>query len=583
MSFSGGPLTLDEGLEAGVNTSLDLTKVTWGDAATLDIATGVLLTFNGDADASTELAKTIRGAGGVAIASSKVTLSGANTYTGGTQIGQGAIVKVGGAHALGTGKVTGDGNVVIADGTLLPRGAANTTALKPIRATFTEAASSAEDGWRGTVTLQGIHYSSIYANFKPLGNASSILEIDGFRGYFQGGITSEFAELRISKKTKIGSTSDYGLYVDNGNSGNEIAFVAPLTGDGPITMGVAKPTVALKLVGTTDRYTGNISLSMNFRLLFMSSASASTAGLLANAQISVARNDVKVNGTWSKTYVKDSIGGAGAISGTLTFADGATVDATDGVLTATTVTRTATNGSVDALKIRVPASAATSTTPYVALKGASGLSTENIAVYLGNGESTLDSPTITVADGNLTIQPTAVLVPTIRNDVAAQITGDPEAGFTLRPSDGITEVEVVIPSGVDAGKVTLELSPAVATVKPNGAHVKIVRGAYDITAFLDIPDADENGQVDLAKATVKEIYIKEPMNISTTGVVIELNVENPRFATPTRPGLTYTLREGTTLATMKDGASTIGDGNIWIPPVTVKGGTSGFYSIKVSK
>ncbi len=36
-------------------------------------------------------------------------------------------------------------------------------------------------------------------------------------------------------------------------------------------------------------------------------------------------------------------------------------------------------------------------------------------------------------------------------------------------------------------------------------------------------------------------------------------------------------------ATATDGASTIGDGNIWTPPVTVKGGTSGFYSIKVSK
>lgn len=51
----------------------------------------------------------------------------------------------------------------------------------------------------------------------------------------------------------------------------------------------------------------------------------------------------------------------------------------------------------------------------------------------------------------------------------------------------------------------------------------------------------------------------------------------------TRPGLVYTLREGTTLKTMAPGASTVGDGQPWTPAISVKGGTSGFYSIDVSK
>ena len=51
----------------------------------------------------------------------------------------------------------------------------------------------------------------------------------------------------------------------------------------------------------------------------------------------------------------------------------------------------------------------------------------------------------------------------------------------------------------------------------------------------------------------------------------------------TKPGLTYTLREGTTLDGMTDGASKLGDGSPWTPEVKVKGGASGFYSIKVTK
>ena len=44
-----------------------------------------------------------------------------------------------------------------------------------------------------------------------------------------------------------------------------------------------------------------------------------------------------------------------------------------------------------------------------------------------------------------------------------------------------------------------------------------------------------------------------------------------------------TLREGTTLDGMSDGASKLGDGSPWTPAITVKGDASGFYSIKVTK
>ena len=43
------------------------------------------------------------------------------------------------------------------------------------------------------------------------------------------------------------------------------------------------------------------------------------------------------------------------------------------------------------------------------------------------------------------------------------------------------------------------------------------------------------------------------------------------------------FREGVTLGGMKDGDSTIGDGEPWSPEITVKGGNSAFYSIGVGK
>ena len=55
---------------------------------------------------------------------------------------------------------------------------------------------------------------------------------------------------------------------------------------------------------------------------------------------------------------------------------------------------------------------------------------------------------------------------------------------------------------------------------------------------------------------------------------------------PTRVGLFYTFREGTTLegfGTKAPSATKIGDGTKWSPEIKVKGGNSAFYSIGVDK
>lgn len=173
--------------------------------------------------------------------------------------------------------------------------------------------------------------------------------------------------------------------------------------------------------------------------------------------------------------------------------------------------------------------------------------------------------------------------PSIEGDSGATVTGDATNGFVVKPSSGKTAVEVTIPTGVAADKVTVEVSTNVATIKPHGAKVKIVKGGNDITEFLDIPAADASGAVNLALAAVKETIVKEALDVGK-GAVIKLDATNPQLTTsPMRMGLTYTLCEGTTLQNMHNGVSTVGNGEPWTPAVSVKGGDSGFYTIKVTK
>ena len=179
----------------------------------------------------------------------------------------------------------------------------------------------------------------------------------------------------------------------------------------------------------------------------------------------------------------------------------------------------------------------------------------------------------------------APTAPGVVGDEGATVTGDAEGGFTVTPGARAETVEVTVPDGLDAAKVTVSVPPTVKTVKvPTGVKVKVMRDGHDITAFLDIPKADASGAVDLASATVKDEIVQETLD---TGKDAEIRLGDPSEPTlktaPTKPGLVYTLREGATLDAMKDGDWKVGDGQPWTPAVKVKGGASGFYSIRVSK
>ena len=177
--------------------------------------------------------------------------------------------------------------------------------------------------------------------------------------------------------------------------------------------------------------------------------------------------------------------------------------------------------------------------------------------------------------------------PVIEGDAEATIEGDSETGYTIKPSEGNKEVVVTIPDGVEPSKVTVEVAATVETVTANGANIRVMKGEYDIAEHLDLAAATQDGVINLTSAQVKEEVVKEALDTEKGAEVDISDPESPELTTTeTKPGLTYTLLEGATLEEMMScttGDSKVGDGEKWTPEIKVKGGTSGFYTIKVEK
>ena len=176
------------------------------------------------------------------------------------------------------------------------------------------------------------------------------------------------------------------------------------------------------------------------------------------------------------------------------------------------------------------------------------------------------------------------LAPAIEGDDGATVKGNTESGFVITPSITKGAVEVTVPDGVAVEKVTVEVAATVETVKANGAKVKVMNGGYDIAEHLNLEAVTQGGVINLANAQVKEDVVKEALDTAKGATVSLGNTESPTLTTAeTKPGLVYTLLEGATLEDMKNGDSKLGDGTKWTPTITVKGGTSAFYTIKVEK
>ncbi|MGN1326258.1 MAG: beta strand repeat-containing protein [Candidatus Spyradenecus sp.] len=245
-----------------------------------------------------------------------VIFSGANTYTGGTDIASGSTLKATNSSALGTGAVTGAGTV------------AYTAKPSDTGATFTGTDEGA--AWTGTVSLSG---SWNQTPFSRLGNAQSTLEFNGLTGWCNAG-EHTFKTVRLSGN---------GLTINNGLSDAVTTFTATLEGDGPITMSKPQgaPTYTLRFAGDCSAYAGAVTVATTSGNKHSVCFGASVARKDGTIQVgSDARVQIANGKTWtaiSGTEVSGTIGGTGTVSGTLTFNSGAALDATAGALTAGTV------------------------------------------------------------------------------------------------------------------------------------------------------------------------------------------------------------------------------------------------------
>ena len=182
-------------------------------------------------------------------------------------------------------------------------------------------------------------------------------------------------------------------------------------------------------------------------------------------------------------------------------------------------------------------------------------------------------------------EPTTDPAIVIEGDDGATIEGDSENGYTIKPSDSKKDVVVTIPDGVEAGKVTVEVSADVETVRANGANVKVMNKGHDIAAFLDLAAVtSSDGVINLAEAKVKDEVAKEALD-TEKGAEIKLSPTDPSITTAdTRPGLKYTFVEGQTIEELAPTEQyKWGDNTPFKPTPSIKGGTSAFYTIKVEK
>lgn len=175
--------------------------------------------------------------------------------------------------------------------------------------------------------------------------------------------------------------------------------------------------------------------------------------------------------------------------------------------------------------------------------------------------------------------------PSICGDEGAVVEESAGGYFILTPSAVEETVNVTIPDGISANKVAVKV-PLTAKVKPNGAGVKVMKGVLDIAEFLDLAAVtSSDGVIDIAKAQVRKTIADEALDVAS-GAEIDISGDDPFIRTsPTKLGLTYTLREGVTLNDMVDRESKFGDGTSFEPTITISrsNSSSGFYTIKVEK
>ena len=182
--------------------SLDI-KVANGSSLTIAANGSNTLTITGAYGLTTRgnvtIAPVIAGAGPITATSGTLTLSAANTYTGGTQIAAGATVVAANKQGLGNGAVTGKGSVEVTGNY------ANNTAVLSNEANL----ALTNVAWTGNLILKTTGKGAQY-NLNNLGNDSSTITFEGASGFLEGAPTATIALVNGGFTNLNGSSSNTG-------------------------------------------------------------------------------------------------------------------------------------------------------------------------------------------------------------------------------------------------------------------------------------------------------------------------------------------------------------------------------------
>lgn len=197
--------------------------------------------------------------------------------------------------------------------------------------------------WTGTVEIRDWYSHGDANNLlvpSKFGNQNSTLIINGYKGYVHyKNAANQDSGVNTLKALEI---SGDGILMDGSYSGtHQIKIKAEtISGNGPIVCSIGGGNAAnFYLIGDASAYTGSVTADSNYRVVFAgaendtlpnhqngSIAIGSTAKvMLGNTSTWTANGGIKIAGT---------IGGSGTLASATTFSDGATIDLSEGTLTA---------------------------------------------------------------------------------------------------------------------------------------------------------------------------------------------------------------------------------------------------------
>ena len=446
-SATGTPTLTVDTLQ--VNASTDLSALT-ATLKNVEIAQEKTLSVGADTTLSTAGDAAITGAGKLEV-KGNLTLSGNNSYTGGTLIGEGVTATLGHTNALGTeGAITGSG-------TLLWNG------VKPGNVNGLNDAAA----WTGTVKIQNwteptTGHSAL--TLAAYGNADSMVELQAVKGYLLDETTVEALKL-----------TGEGLTFNNGTSTDFIACtINALEGDGQFNGAEGTKDWGYNLlVKDAEAFTGTIDLSsersQRVSVVFGTESSLAQAGkIVIDAPVTIASGTTwkAINGI--VLTAKGEIKGGGTIASALELASGATIDLTAGSLSVT--------GDLtlpDAFTVKV--SALPEATEWLSLWETSGtVTTSGTKVTVTDGETEVE---YTLVNDNGVVElapPPAVSYEqepvTFRNKTANSI--DLSGGWSLaslKKTDGTTDIQQMTTETGVVSQVATYFTPNINVGSGSGA------------------------------------------------------------------------------------------------------------------